>query len=207
VDDQVILNLRADQPETDDHAWGLLFAENYVMLHTELAARPVAAQPRHILLQCLEPSPPDGGGQTVLVAMNRIRRCLTDRQAAILRATRSARPDGAPPFLRWEGGREVFAFKDEAQGEIPWKYEGGDPSVSPNDIDDTIRTLLNALYDPAGVTGLWWERSALGIIDNHRFFHGRTFAPRPADGPPRHLRRVRVHCDPMPASFTSTIQP
>jgi Taurine catabolism dioxygenase TauD, TfdA family len=200
VEDQVILNLRADYPETSDHHWGLLFAENYVMLHTELAARPVATQPRHILLLCVEPSPPDSGGQTVLVSMSGVLRHLTDRQADILRATRLAQPDGAPPFLRSADGREIFAFKDEAQSGIPWKYDGGDPYVGPTDIDDAIRAMLEALYDQAGVSGLWWKRSMLGIIDNHRFFHGRTFAPRRPDVPPRHLRRVRVRRDPMPGS-------
>jgi alpha-ketoglutarate-dependent taurine dioxygenase len=200
VEDHVILNLRADHSETDDHAWGLLFAENYVMLHTELAARPATSQPRHILLQCIEPPPPNGGGQTVLVAMDRVRRSLGDRQAAILQETRHVEHPTAPPFLRREGRRDIFSFKDVHKGGIAWRYDGGDPSVVSGDLDDALRKLLLALYDPVGVTGIWWKRSTLAIIDNQRFLHGRTFAPRGADRPPRHLRRVRVSSSPALAS-------
>jgi alpha-ketoglutarate-dependent taurine dioxygenase len=196
VDDRVILNLRADFAETADHTWGLLFAENYVMLHTELAARPAEVQPRYVLLQCVEPSPRDMGGQTVLVDMDRVRHSLTDRQAAILKATCRSGDGAGPPFLRHSGDREIFSFKDEAEEGIPWNYERDGQPVVRQEVNDAIRRLLSALYDAANVTGFYWQPGTLGIIDNHRLFHGRTFAPRACADRPRHLRRVRVLCDP-----------
>ena len=199
VEDGVILNLRAEHAETTDLGWGLLFAENYVRLHTELAGRPVPSQPRYIILQCIQPPRRDAGGQTILVPMEAVRRALTDRQAEILRATRGCRDAGGSPVLRRDHGRDIFVFKDAEGEDLWWRYEGDDPSVTSYEVNDILRVLLGALYEPSAVVGFPWRAWALGAIDNTRFFHGRTFVHRPRDGPPRHLRRVRVRlADPPP---------
>jgi Taurine catabolism dioxygenase TauD, TfdA family len=169
-----------------------LFAENYVMLHTELAVKPVENQPRYIILHCIEPPRYDDGGQTILARMDDVRHALNERQAAIMLHTRHAGHASAPQFLRRCGTREIFAFKDVGGRDLPWCYQGDDRTVTPEDVNAAIATLLSALYEPAGIVGFHWKRWTLGAIDNTRFFHGRTFVHRPAKSRARHLRRVRI---------------
>ncbi len=192
VEDGVILNLRADEAETDDRTWRLLFAENYVMLHTELAGRPVASQVRHLLFQCVWPPDRDKGGQTLLVPMAGVVRRLTRRQAVVLAATRHAGFRDPPPFLSPFEGRPVVAFKDTEGEPLPWRYEGDDPTVTAEEVNDALRALLSAMYDPAITFGIPWEPNLLGAFDNTRFLHGRTFSRRVPGREPRHLREVRV---------------
>jgi alpha-ketoglutarate-dependent taurine dioxygenase len=192
VDNEVVLNLRADLSETEDLAWQLLFAENYVMLHTELAAKPAEAQPRWLLLECVEPPTRDAGGQTVLVAGERIQSALDERTRRILANTRLSSYPDAPSVLHRRHGREIFNFKDSG-GHVPfeWLYEGPAEAITPSDVGAALRALLAALYEPDAVVGVHWTPHAVAIFDNRRFFHGRTFVYRQA-GRPRHLRRVRV---------------
>lgn len=195
VEDTVILNLRADHDEIDDRRWKLLFAENYVMLHTELAGRPIGLQPRYLLFQCVNPPQRDLGGQTLVVPMDAVRARLTFRQAAILRVTHHAGFMAPPPFLSDFEGRDVVTYKD-AEGEaLPWEYRGEDPTVSREEVEDTLRALQAAIYEPSAIRGLGWQRHMLGAFDNTRFLHGRAFASRPQNGPARHLREIRVFCN------------
>jgi hypothetical protein len=192
VEDQVILNVRADRLETEDLEWELLFAENYVMLHTELAGRMVESQVRHLLFQCVGAPPVDRGGQTLLVSMDTIRKAITDRQAAILTATRHTGYSDPPSFLSRIESRDVFAFKDAEGDSIPWRYNGGDDTVTGEEVQGSIAALLAAMYDPSTVTGISWTPHMLAAFDNRRFFHGRALSPREPDRPRRHLREVRV---------------
>jgi alpha-ketoglutarate-dependent taurine dioxygenase len=192
VDEGVILNLRADHEETSDLEWGLLFSKNYVMLHTELAARPVNNQPQYIIFHCIEPPQQDTGGQTILISMENVRNALSKRQASIMSHTRQARYADAPRFLRCCGAREIFAFKDLGGQDVVWCYEGDDRTVTSHEVNNAIATLLDALYRPSGIVGFHWKRWALGIFDNTRYFHGRTFIHGPSERPSRHLRRVRI---------------
>jgi Taurine catabolism dioxygenase TauD, TfdA family len=192
VDEGVILNLRADHEETNDLEWGLLFSKNYVMLHTELAARPVKDQPQYIIFHCIEPPQQDAGGQTILISMENIRSALSRRQASIMRQTHHARYADVPRFLRCCGVKEIFAFKDLGGQDLVWRYEGDDRTVTSQEVNAAIAALLSSLYQPSGIIGFHWKRWALGIFDNTRYFHGRTFIHGPSEGPARHLRRVRI---------------
>jgi alpha-ketoglutarate-dependent taurine dioxygenase len=125
--------------------------------------------------------------------MDRVFEKLSREHARILAQTSSAKQSDAPPFLRFERGRPVFSFKDTHGAAIEWTYAGDESSATADDVNQAIAALLRALYVPSDVTGFHWQRNALGIFDNMRLFHGRTFAQRPTDGrAPRHLRRVRV---------------
>ncbi len=203
AEESLILNIRADRPEMRERDWRTLFAENYLKFHTELADRPLAAQPQYLLFQCVEPPPRDAGGQTVLAPMDEVRRRLTNGEATILRHVRSAKWRNAPTFLSHDAGREVFAL-DDFEGEVLlWRYEGDDPAVTRADVENALRALVLAMYEPSSILGLHWERLSVAAIDNHRYFHGRTFVRRQADGPPRHLRQVRV----FPAAAFPTLAP
>jgi alpha-ketoglutarate-dependent taurine dioxygenase len=192
MEDDVILNLRADNAEIQERDWRLLFAENYVMLHTELANRPLAIQPQYLLFQCVEPPVRDTGGQTVLVAMDDVRRRLTDRQADVLAVTRHADYPDSPPILSHETGQWVFTYKDAEAEPVPWSYTGPQADVTPEEVEGALRALLQAMYDPSLVFGLHWEKAAIGAFDNHRFFHGRTAVRHQTEGNPRHLRQIKV---------------
>jgi hypothetical protein len=192
VEDGVILHLRADEAESDDRAWRLLFTEGYVMFHTELAGRPIALQPRHLLFQCVDAPDRDAGGQTLLAPMDAVRARLTDRQAGILAATRHAGFADPPTFLSRFDGRDVVTYKD-AEGEpLPWEHLGDDPTVTAAEVEDALRALQAAVYHPAGVRGIPWERHLLAAFDNRRFLHGRACSPPAASGAARYLREVRV---------------
>jgi len=197
VDEQVILNLRAEREETADVEWGLLFAENFIVLHTELALKPAAHQPRYILLLCVEPPLPGAGGQTIVVPMDAVARCLNAAHSRMLRRTRYARIPDAPPFLRSENGRDVFSIRDPGGAGLEWHYEDGDqPGAAAAEVNAAIRSFLSSLYSPDTIRGIPWQRNLLAVIDNQRVFHGRTFGGRPlSGGAPRHLRRIRVSRD------------
>jgi alpha-ketoglutarate-dependent taurine dioxygenase len=190
VEDRVILNLRADLPETSDRTWRLLFAENYVMAHTELAFRLVSSQVRYLLFQCVIAPARDRGGQTLLFPMEDVRAQLTDREASILRATRPAEFTDPPPFLSTYLDRDVFAFKDAEGDALPWRYDGDDAEA--DEVNGALAALLTAIYQPQIVRGVEWREHLLVAFDNTRFLHGRTFCRRPAEGTGRHLREVRV---------------
>ncbi len=192
VEDGVVLNLRADHPETHDRTVDLLFAENYVMAHTELSAMPTGAQPRYLMFQCMEPPARDAGGQTLLMPMDVVRSRLSSEQAQILMATGYASYPDAPPFLRQERHRYVFSFKDAGGEVVPWRYEPSVAGVKSVDVNRALQALLTAIYQPDGVFGLHWERYMLGVFDNTRFFHARTFVQRLDRKPPRQLREIRI---------------
>jgi alpha-ketoglutarate-dependent taurine dioxygenase len=196
VEDRVILDLRADFSETDDLEWRLLFAENYVMAHTEMAAKPLSKQPRWIVLQCVEPPLPDAGGQTVLVAGVRVHGRLDVRTLRTLAGTRQLGEWNVPPILRRRAGIPAFSFRDPGgTAPIRWRFRepGGPdgPRVELADVDGALRALLKALYEPQGLAGIRWTQHAVAIFDNTRFFHARTFVRRHI-GPARHLRRIRI---------------
>lgn len=192
VEDGVILNLRADHTETADLTWELLFAENYVMMHSELAGRLIPEQVRYLLFQCVAAPVRDEGGQTLLVPMEAVRAQLSDRQADILRATRHGAYANPPMFLTTHEGRDVFAVKDAEGEDLPWRYDGRDATVTTAEVDDAVRALLAAIYHEPAAFGVPWEPLLLGVFDNTRFLHARTFSRRPADAAPRHLREIRV---------------
>ncbi len=192
VEDDVILNLRAEHAETEDLTWQLLFAENYVMMHTELAGRLIPEQVRYLMFQCVTAPLRDQGGQTLLVPMDRVRAHLTDRQAAILQRTRHGGYANPPMVLTIHEGREVFAIKDAEGEDLPWRYDGGDATVTPDEVDLAVRALLAAIYHEPDAYGVPWEPLVLGVFDNTRYLHARTFSRQPVDAPPRHLREVRV---------------
>jgi alpha-ketoglutarate-dependent taurine dioxygenase len=196
----LILNIRAERAEMPERDWRTLFAENYLKLHSELADRPLGVQPRYLLFQCVEPPRRDSGGQTVLVPMEAVRRRLDPREAAILTGVRWAKYRDPPPFLSWYEGREVFALDDFEGETLLWRYEGEEPGVTREEVESVLRALILAMYQPNDMLGLHWEQRSVAAFDNHRYFHGRTFVPPSVDGPPRHLRQVRVFPAAAPAS-------
>ncbi len=99
VDDDLVFNLRRERSDvTPDYALALI-SSNELTLHAEVCVRPWQRQPRYIALHCVEPSPPDTGGQTVFVSMDAVHERLTAGQAEMLQQAHFSQFPESPPFL------------------------------------------------------------------------------------------------------------
>ncbi len=207
-----ILNLVSGRGGTDDVALQP-FSTGPLTLHSEGSGRPLADQPRYIVLMCQDPGGSDTAAQTVLVPMRAVAERLAPRALHVLRALRYRDAPGVPTVARTEGGRTVFSFRDFSSRPLHWRAEGdvrrspdggsdARPSSdtaegtrsSPEDVakvNDALAALLAAMYRPEKAFGVRWRRGTLAVIDNTWFFHGRT-AGRFGGGTPRHLQRIRV---------------
>jgi alpha-ketoglutarate-dependent taurine dioxygenase len=194
VEDDLILDLRQGLAETGDQAWQLLFAENYVMMHTELAGAAPSIQPRYQLFQCVDPPVRDAGGQTLLLDQSRVVTSLSRDDRRILAATRNSAYSDSPPFLRRVGGRVVVAYKDTEAAGFAWACDLGaiGRKVTIDEVDAAIGRLIDALHDEHSMRGIWWRQNLVAVFDNTRWVHGRTYTPLPPDRVPRRLREVRV---------------
>jgi alpha-ketoglutarate-dependent taurine dioxygenase len=201
VEERFILNNRQDYAKTNETELQP-FAENYITLHTEMSPLPPGEQPRYIVLMCVQAPQPDAGGQTLLVSMSRIYERLAPEEREILRHTtygpavrgnRNGAALDSPPFLYERDGRPVFSFRDFDQQLLPWRYFRATPNgTSIEKINDAIHSLLAAMYEPANASGIRWSKGAVWIMDNTRFFHGKTFCEADARHGKRWLKRLRI---------------
>jgi alpha-ketoglutarate-dependent taurine dioxygenase len=201
VDETYILNVRQELPETDDYQLQP-FAENYITLHTELSHLPSVERPRYLIFMCEQAPAPDTGGQTLLVPMQKIYEQLTSEQRHILQHTRygsSLIPDqpsdfsALSTFLYHQNNRPVFSFRDLGQQTLNWEYlDTAGLQVTRKDVNDAVRGLLNALYDPRHVYGVRWSPAVVWIIDNTFFFHGKTYCRIDTQRGRRWLKRLMV---------------
>ncbi|MEU6259169.1 TauD/TfdA family dioxygenase [Streptomyces sp. NPDC047043] len=188
VDDGVILNLRMSRPATADPA-RQPFAANALTLHSESSGAPVAAQPRYIVLMCVAATEQGTAGQTVLVAMSDVHDALTPDTRGLLRHLRYDRPGKVPTVLRVGDRRPVFSLRDFHHTPMDWSL---DTQVDdPADVNHALAEMYAAMYG-SRCSGLRWLPGRLVVIDNTKYFHGRTRALEPAPGRFRHLKRLRV---------------
>ncbi|MEU6173848.1 TauD/TfdA family dioxygenase [Streptantibioticus parmotrematis] len=197
VSRDVLLNLVSVHAETDDVSLQP-FATGPLTLHSEGSGRPVAGQPRYIVLMCCDPGAPaaraDGRepvpGQTVLIPMAAVHEALTPAHRDILRATRYRTGQAVPTVLREVDGRPVFSFRDFGSSALEWESDAA--GVTESDVDDAFRALLAAMYAPERAGAVHWARGTLAAIDNTYFFHGRTSGATQQPGSRRHLKRLRI---------------
>ncbi|MFJ8493736.1 TauD/TfdA family dioxygenase [Streptomyces sp. NPDC094038] len=188
VDDDVILNVRTCGPVTEDPA-RQPFAANWLTLHTESSGAPVTAQPRYVVLMCVAATEQGAAGQTVLVAMPDVHDALSPATRDLLRHLRYDGRGGVPALLRPCDGRPVFSLRDFHRTPMDWSLDtrAGDPA----EVNRALAEVYAALYG-SRCSGLSWVSGRLVVIDNTRYFHGRTRALEPAPGRVRHLKRLRV---------------
>lgn len=192
VDDGLVFNLRRERTDvTSDYALALI-SSNELTLHAEVCVRPVQRQPRYIALHCVEPSPPDTGGQTVFVPMTAVHDRLTRTQAEMLQYAHFSQFPESPPFLSWRGGRPVFSFRDFGDDLLWWRYVGPKGSLTAGEFNETLVRLLESMYDPDLMTGVSWRRAELLVWDNWRFFHGRTRIQE-TDTEARHFKNIKIN--------------
>jgi hypothetical protein len=184
----VILNLVAGMARTEEVSLQP-FSVGPLTLHSEGSGRPLAEQPRYIILMCCCPGADDAAAPTLLVPMAGVLSRLDPAVLGILERTRYHGRDGMPTIAMRIGERLAFSFRDFDGDTLRWECEA--PGVTEAEVIDAIAALLDAMYAPAGTTGLAWKRGRIVVIDNTYFFHGRR-AGQLGPGQPRHLKRLRV---------------
>lgn len=196
----VVLNLVGERARTENVSLQP-FAANPLSLHTEGSGRPVAEQPRYIVLMCCDPGDDRVAAQTVLAPMDAIGSRLTPPDLETLSRTRYRRNPQGPPIVRNIDGRQVFSFRDFLGESLEWTYGGtdsgtgtaSDPVGTASDpVDTALRALLTAMYAPGGHSGVRWERGLLLVIDNTFYFHGRRAGTFSVPARRRHLKRLRI---------------
>jgi hypothetical protein len=188
VQHDVLLNLVSEYEYTSDTALQP-FAANELLLHSESSRLPIAEQPRYIALLCTNPGADPGQSQTVLVEMTDVAERLTKSERAILSCTRYAQNSHGPPILRAGIDREIFSFRDFGSQALDWTYFGDKADAGA--VQDAFRALLVAIYGHRA-NGIRWAAGSLVIIDNMRFFHGRTRGATDSPSHRRHLMRLRL---------------
>ena len=188
VEKNVVLNLVTDFGYTSDVSLQP-FASNILTLHTESSGRPVAEQPRYIVLMCCAPGDNGAAAQTVLVPMTAVERQLTSLEIAILSQSKYRNSNG-PAIVRVEAGRRVFSFRDFLGQTLEVAYSGDD--LNRDALVATVRRLLASTYAKDAAIGINWTLGMLVIIDNTFFFHGRTMTTNPTAIRRRHLKRLRI---------------
>ncbi|MEH0971295.1 TauD/TfdA family dioxygenase [Micromonospora sp. CPCC 205546] len=189
VESDVILNLIAKHDDTADVSLQP-FARTFLSVHSEGSGRPVAEQPRYIVLMCCEPGDDATSAQTALVSMAEVAARLSDREVEILSQTRYLRNPAGPNICRTEGGRTVFSFRDFMADTLEWTSTCED--AGPEEVNDAIRSLLAAVYQGDTAAGVHWRRGMMVLIDNTHYFHARTSRSMNAVTRRRHLKRLRI---------------
>ncbi|WP_158574018.1 TauD/TfdA family dioxygenase [Streptomyces triticagri] len=188
VEDGVVLNLVADAGVTGDiHLQP--FGTTPLSLHSEGSGRCIADQPRYIVLMCVEPGD-DDSAQTVLIPMVSVAAGLSPDDLRLLGHTRYDSAHNVPTIARASSSRTVFSFRDFQGTPLQWACEAED--AEPEAVNQALRRLLAQMYDRRHAHGVTWTRGLLIVMDNTRFFHGRTAGPVRMVHQPRHLKRLRI---------------
>jgi alpha-ketoglutarate-dependent taurine dioxygenase len=187
VEAGVVLNLRADLPDTSDVDLQP-FAESFITLHTEGSLSALDVQPRYLVFGCLVPPEPGGGGQTLVLPVRPLVERLPAEVVRALLDTRLTDTAGVP-VLRRVGDRLVLCFRDRGEAPLPWEAASAD---SPGSVNAALASLLLAMYQAPDLAGIHWTARSLVILDNTAVVHGRSRV-RPSSGAPhRHIQRLRV---------------
>lgn len=166
------------------------FAEDPLTFHTEGSRRPTAQQPTLLVFQCIVPPVRDQGGQTLLRSAAQVSAMLAASSRAAL-ADMTYDLDGMPPIYRDEGGG-TFSFRDFGDSPTRWRPVGSAGGLAAEEVGAALSDLLLTLYDERYVRGIWWQANGLVLIDNRRFFHGRSSGADGSQVHQRHLRRLRI---------------
>ena len=186
-----VFNLRQEHARTTgDYALALI-SRNELTMHSEVCVRSAPKQPRYIALLCLEPSPPDTGGQTVFVPMADIHARLSEDQAQMLGEAHFSEFLVSPPILSLREGRPVFSFRDFKNDLMWWRYVGARPLVD-GEFNRAIRVVLDGMYDARLWFGIAWSAAEVVIFDNWRFFHGRTLI-QSETAARRHFKNIKIN--------------
>lgn len=165
------------------------FSTDYLSLHSECSSRTLTEQPRYIVLLCLEPGDDATQAQTVVVPMKNVASQLPEDTLQILTETRYRGSVNGPMLARRTARGPAFSFRDFRNAALEWATEG---TASVGEVEAALRLLLHSMYGKDFMSGIRWRRGLMVVIDNHRFFHGRTSGAAAPTSQTRHLIRLRV---------------
>jgi hypothetical protein len=185
----VLLNLRSAVGHTDDPSQQP-FATNPLSLHSEGSGRALADQPRYIVLMCEDPGRDASAPRTVLVPMSGVAARLSADDLRLLSCTRYRDAPGAPTIVRPSADRYAFSMRDFQGAPLRWSCTL--PGATEDGVNAALGRLLAAMYAGDGASAVKWTRGLLVVIDNARFFHGRTSGSTRPGPHPRHLKRLRI---------------
>jgi hypothetical protein len=164
------------------------FATTELTLHSEGSGRPLGEQPRYIVLTCCDPGDATTQAQTILASMEGVAARLDLKTSALLSNLRYQNRTAVPAILRSRNGQAVFSFRDFKGAALNWAYSG-DATIGA--VNRAILSLLAAMYESESF-GVEWAEGLTLIIDNTRFFHGRTAGAAVPSAHQRHLKRLRL---------------
>jgi hypothetical protein len=164
------------------------FSSAPLSIHTESSGNPISMQPRYILLYCVDQGQFSGGAATLGVSMADVAAKLSDHDISLLAQTRYSRCPPGSNILRFTAHGPTFSFRDFCQEALDWICEA--PSAKPEYVNNAIGALLKAMYS-ANSIAIHWQAGTIAVIDNWRFFHGRS-AARHKPGSNRWLKRIRI---------------
>ncbi len=192
TDNEVILNLVSETGSTTNPS-RQPFSTTGLTLHTESSLRAAGNQPRFIALMCVDPGADPTTARTLLVPMDAVTAGLSVEHQAVLRQMRYRTNTSGPCLMRSGPHGPVFSFRDFGVQECLWSGPLSGPRAAAVDRGNkAISALLTAMYGANDCYGVTWERGLILIIDNQRFFHGRTAGRHDPSKPPRHLKRQRL---------------
>ena len=141
---------------------------------------------------CLKPGDETTRAQTLMVSMDKVAARLSDGARKALSGMWYATSPAAPPILR-EGARgPIFSFRDFGEEALGWTSVSDRWVVSEEAGTAALHELLDALYAGDDWIGVTWQRGDLLVIDNTRYFHGRSLAGEKPVGSHRLLNRLRL---------------
>lgn len=186
VERGVVLNLVREHAATRDVELQP-FSTDSLLMHTEHSLRPVAAQPRTIVLSCVVADAADADAMTVVSPTEAVLDRLAPSERELLEGLYLK---GAPaPILRTEGLRQVLAFRDFGPDALAWTHSA---DVDPVAVGAAVSALVASVYEPATLRTVSWRPGRLLLVDNWAVLHGRTASLDQARPRPRHLQRVRI---------------
>jgi hypothetical protein len=164
------------------------FSSAPLSMHTESSGNPLSMQPRYILLYCVDQGQVSGGAATLGVSMADVVARLSDHDISLLAQTRYRRCPQGSNILRFTVNGPTFSFRDFCQEALDWTCEA--TSAKPECVNNAIGALLEAIYS-VDCMEIHWQAGTMAVIDNWRFFHGRSAARhKPESG--RWLKRLRI---------------
>ena len=169
VESRYVLNLRTMYAPTEDKT-SQPFAENYLALHSEGSWHASAMQPDYVVLQCVSSGRRDNGGQTIVTPMRLVAQPLPLREAITERADVPTSPRPTCASSAANPARSTSAFAISTAHSYPGSAYCPRPTLT---NAAALNASLAAMYE-APAYGVELGPGMVCVVDNRRFFHGRT---------------------------------